>query len=272
MYGYGYSIKSVILGGGGPSIDPDAAAFLTAASITDPTITSAIDTLVVDLKDYGIWTKMKALYPFVGGTSSTHKWNLKDPRDLDAAFRLVFNGGWTHSANGIIGNNTNSFADTKFNPNSAFSTNDSAHLSLYSRTNSATSSYVDFGATDTIGKATALNSAYTNSALSLLHNGSTGISTSNTNTQGFYVGSRTTSAIHKLFKGGVQIGSTDTTSAGTRPNFNLYLGAYNVSNSALYHTNRNYAFASIGDGLTDTEASNLYTKVQAFNTTLNRQV
>ena len=100
----------------GGAVDPDAQAFITAASITDPTQQSAINQLVVDLKGYGVWTKMKALYPFCGSTASQHKWNLKDPRDLDAAFRLVFNGGWTHSVNGALPNGTNAFANTYFNP------------------------------------------------------------------------------------------------------------------------------------------------------------
>ena len=99
----------------GVSLDPDAQAFLTAASITNPTISGAINTLVVQMKTDNIWSKMKAIYPMVGGTASTHKFNLKDPRDLDAAFRLVFNGGWTHSANGAQPNGTNGFADTKLN-------------------------------------------------------------------------------------------------------------------------------------------------------------
>ena len=145
MYGYGYSIKNIILGGGVAPLDPDAVAFLTAAGITDPTITSAIDTLVVDLKDYGIWSKMKALYPFVGGTASTHKFNLKNPLDTDAAFRLVFNGGWTHSANGALPNGTNAYADTKLIPNTILSL-DSTHTSYYSRTNSK--SGVDLGASN----------------------------------------------------------------------------------------------------------------------------
>ena len=56
---------------------------------------------------------MKALYPFVGGTATSHKFNLKDPRDLDAAFRLQFNGGWTHNSNGVTPNGTNGYADNK---------------------------------------------------------------------------------------------------------------------------------------------------------------
>ena len=89
----------------------DAQAFITAAGITDPTQQSAIITLVTDLKGYGLWTKMKAIYPFVGGTATTHKFNLKNPLDTDGAFRLSFSGGWTHSANGALPNGTNAFAN-----------------------------------------------------------------------------------------------------------------------------------------------------------------
>jgi hypothetical protein len=96
--------------------DPDAQAFITAAAITDVTQQGAINTLVLALKGYSIWTKFKAIYPIVGGTASQHKYNLKDPRDLDAAFRLVFNGGWTHSSTGAQPNGVNGYADTKFTP------------------------------------------------------------------------------------------------------------------------------------------------------------
>jgi hypothetical protein len=41
---------------------------------------------------------------------------------------------------------------------------------------------------------------------------------------------------------------------------------------AAEYGNKQQAFASIGEGLTTTEASNLYLAVQKFQTTLNRQV
>jgi len=123
--------------------DTDAAAFITAANITDNTQKSAINTLVNDMKGYGIWTKMKAIYPFVGGTATTHKWNLKDPRDLDAAFRLVFNGGWTHSSTGADPNGTNAYADTYLAPSLLI--NNNTHVSIYSRTDS-NGSFCEIGA------------------------------------------------------------------------------------------------------------------------------
>ena len=100
------------------AFDADAQAFITAAGLTNPTQQRAVNTLVLSLKANNIWTKMRAIYPFVGGTASTHKWNLKNPLDTNAAFRLVFFGGMTHSANGIQGNGTNSYANTFLNPSS----------------------------------------------------------------------------------------------------------------------------------------------------------
>ena len=96
----------------GVAYDPDAQAFFTASGLTGATELNAVNQLVLDLKGFGIWTKMKAIYPMVGGTAALHKWNLKDPQDTNAAFRLVFTGGWTHSSTGALPNGTNAFANT----------------------------------------------------------------------------------------------------------------------------------------------------------------
>ena len=99
------------------TIDQDSTNFIIAAGISDSVQTSAIETLVSDLKTYGLWTKMKAIYPFVGGSANSHKFNLKDPRNLDGAYRLVFNGGWTHTSNGAKPNGTTGYAETYLNNN-----------------------------------------------------------------------------------------------------------------------------------------------------------
>ena len=56
--------------------------------INNAQIANAVNNLVLDLKKYGLWTKMKAIYPIVGGNAWSHKFNLKDPRDVDSAYRL----------------------------------------------------------------------------------------------------------------------------------------------------------------------------------------
>ena len=105
-------ISSIIQGQYAPSNDPDAQAFINAAGITGTTQQSAINTLVVSLKANNIWTKFDAIYPMVGGTATTHKFNLKNPADTNAAYRLSFVGGWTHSSTGALPNGTNAYADT----------------------------------------------------------------------------------------------------------------------------------------------------------------
>lgn len=251
---------------GGLGLDPDALAFLTAAGITDATITSAIDTLVLDLKGYGIWTKLKAIYPFVGGTATTHKFNLKNPVDSDAAFRLLFNGGVTHSANGVQFNGFNGYADTRLNPTFELSLN-STHLCFYSITNTPASSVCDIGALS--GGNWTLLEIFGNVIYPLI-NQNTISSVAQTNSQSFFLGSRTAINLTKTFWKNTQILSSSTVSSGLA-NLPIFIGAMN-SSPVQYYSNRQYALVSIGDGLTDTEAANYYTAVQAFQTALNRQV
>jgi hypothetical protein len=252
----------------GLTTDADAQAFITAAAITDATQQSAIDTLVKGLKSDGIWTKMKAIYPFVGGTASTHKWNLKDPRDLDAAFRLVFNGGWTHSSNGATPNGTNGYANTYLAPSSVLSTS-SAHFSKYNRTNDLTGDKIDgaFTASNT----TFMQQNYT--AANAILGSVTSLTTyTPTDTRGLFNVTRTATNAMKVFRNSTNVGS-NTNVITALPAANVYLGARNADNSIIqFYNSYQTAFSSIGDGLTDTEASNLYTRVQQFNTTLLRQV
>jgi hypothetical protein len=248
--------------------DPDAQAFITAAVITDVTQQGAINTLVLALKGYSIWTKFKAIYPIVGGTASQHKFNLKDPRDLDAAYRLTFANGWTHSANGMTP--LNAFADTKLIPSAAiFGSNQNIHLSHYSRSNTAggyefgnslTASGNSFGL---IGKFSNNNiyaffGAFNNIAIP------TGL--------GFAMANSTSAGV-KAIKNGVVV-RTGAVASVNLASFtrSTYLGADNRIGVAADFSTKQCAFASIGEGLTDTEATNLYTAVQAFQTSLNRQI
>jgi len=257
----------------GPLLDPDAAAFLTAASITDNTQKTAINNLVVNLKAAGIWSKMKAVYPFVGGTATTHKWNLKDPQDTDAAFRLVFNGGMTHSSNGIQFGGVNGYADTKLNMSSNYTANDNTHISFYSRTASANSSDFEMGVFNgTTTTAITLRRADVSNQSLFVINFNAYITYIDSNAAAFYISNRLGTDMNG-WRNSTKVTSSVST-AITRPSLNMFIGNLNTSgspNPGLW-SSRQCAFASIGDGLTDTEAADFYTAVQAFNTTLSRQV
>jgi len=254
---------------GGAANDADAQAFITASGISG-TEATAINTLVVTLKSINVWTKIKAAYPMVGSSATSCKWNLKDARDLDAAFRLVFSGGGTFSANGYQLNGTNGFANTFLNPAVAYSIGTSGHMSYYSRTDSNGSSEREIGAMTAI--------IYTDLGLRYSGNlymrwGETGGPTqvASPNSLGFYVANRTTATSQKIFKNGTQ--ALLSGNLGNQlPNVNFYLGCQNSNNSPINYSAKQCAFASIGDGLTDAESLAFYNAVQTFQTTLGRQV
>jgi hypothetical protein len=221
---------------------------------------------------------MKALYPFVGGTAAQHKFNLKDPRDLDAAFRLVFNGGWTHSSNGALPNGTNAYADTKFNL-TKFTAYTNASTGVYLRTNINQTSvdfgqgYANFGI-----QGVCLYSRYSSNAIGGCCIGNTftnGGANSNTDSRGLFAVTRTgtTQNVRKRGTSTINLTTTNTTDS-TYANANIYLAASNeaASSQITLYSSREQAFAFMGDYLTSAEIDNFYTAVQAFQTTLSRQV
>lgn len=247
--------------------DPDANAFLTAAGITDSIISSAICTLVTSMKADGTWAKMTAIYPFVGGTATTHKFNLKNPADTNAAFRLGFVGGWTHSANGALPNGTNAYADTFLNVNTILSLT-STHISYYSRTNIAENRYDMGAAVDPSSYLGILLRNTANNFRSIVYTGIANDS-ANTDSRGWFCSNRTSVSIFNSFKNLTKTHNL-TQVAISKPNRTIYLGG--LSFATPIYSNKQVAFATIGSGLTDGEAAALYNSIQAFQTTLGRQV
>ena len=182
------------------SFDADAQAFITAAAITDLNQQNAINTLVVSLKGYSIWTKFKAIYPIVGGTASQHKYNLKDPRDLDAAFRLAFATGVTHSSTGMVGNGTTGYANTFLSASNI--TLYDAHISYYSRTQVLATNNIEIGCARspntnqlfslTITRNTGIASACHTSQALATH---VATATGQTSSQGFFLNNRSCSRL-----------------------------------------------------------------------------
>jgi hypothetical protein len=258
--------------------DSDATAFITAASITSTTQITAISNLVFDLKAANLWTKMQAIYPFVGGTEASHKYNLKDPRDVDAAFRLSFTTGWTHSASGATPNGTSAYADSFYNLLSS-ATQNSHHISYYSRTDS-NGTEIEIGACEGSNALPTASRSFIEirtSNVSYFANNNEGASGflqfSDTNSRGFYVGNRTASNVFNAWKNGARSAFTITTPASkTPPDRKYFLGAYNNNNTAANFSTKQCSFASIGSGLTDSDQSTFNTIVEAYQTTLGRQV
>jgi len=214
---------------------------------------------------------MKAIYPFVGGTATTHKFNLKDPRDLDAAYRLVFAGGGTHSSTGYKGNGSNGYANTFLSPSTTLTTNN-IHYSYYNRTNISEFRY-DMGSEQSsptravIGALSWFDSGLNRFFFSINSNEK---DIANSDPRKFFIANKTTAGSLSGF-----INTTKTTYAVTDsalPTIPMFINARNLNSTNDTASSKECAFASIGDGLTDAEAAAFYTAVQAYQTTLGRQV
>ena len=244
--------------------DIDAQAFINAAGITDLTQQYAINDLVLGLKSDGLWTKMKAIYPFVGGTATSHKFNLKNPLDSDAAFRLVFTGGWTHSSTGATPNGTNAFADTKI-VNNINIIDKQSHFSAYLRTVNISNGWFGYYNGSSVFGLQQYASATTIGVG--VNNLSTYVATP---TFGYYLGS-TNITTGNIYKNGTLVYNVTGINTVVQ-NLNFYFGALNSLGSAVFFTTHQYAFGSLGDSFVASEALSYYNRVQTFQTALGRQV
>ena len=270
-----FGFRSSSSGGGG--IDPDAQAFLTATGITNPTEVSALNQLVLDLKANSLWSNMYAIYPVLGGSASTHKYNLKDPQDLNSAYRLTFSSGWTHSSLGMTPNGS-AYADTHLIPSVVQTAYNTAY-GYYSRTN-IQATQIELGST-TLGNepnsrvamhtkwsdANAYYDQYSNST----GNGRLAFSMSGIDSLGLITMTRTANNDQRGFVKGIQRGFSSVIANTALPSRSLWIGAYNVSAFA-YGSTKQCAFAFASDGLNPTQATTLNTIVQNYQTTLGRQV
>ena len=259
----------VISGGGGPSYDVDAQAFFDRVTTAGGTLTTteqnATNQLVLDMKSAGIWSAMKAVYPMVGASAAACAQNFKS-----SSFTGTFSSGWTFASTGVTPNGTSAYMDSGLNLSSNL-TSSSGNFSFYSRTNAILNGWL-MGAETGSGDRTQWIIRTDGAGGYYGRYGSNAIATTNgTTSLGLSILNRASSANLKLYQNGSLI-NTSTYSAGSLPNLNIYIGGNNNAGTFGAPNNAQCAFASIGDGLTDTQASNFYTAVQAFQTTLARQV
>jgi hypothetical protein len=244
--------------------DPDAQAFIDVTGISGINA-EAINTLVVDLKAAGFWTGLKAIYPMVGGTATTCKYNLKNPVDSDAAFRLSFGGGWTFSNSGgaIPDGAGGTYADTFFST-SANITPTNGHVSYYSLTQSSLGAgMVEIG-NDDGGNEINIAASFGDTFYTF-YAGAGGGGTNNSSSQGFYINNR--AANTEGWRNGTRIINTGngTVSVPTRV---LYLAAQNNGSTSNRNSNRACGYSSIGDTLSD--PATYSSIINTYNTTLGR--
>ena len=255
-------------------LHPKVAEFISVLSANSAPLTftqvNALNNLYIGLVANGLDTKMVALYPFIGGTANAHKFNLMDARDVNAAFRLNFIGGWTHNSNGVTPNGTNGYANTYINISTLGSWDTNSHLSIYSPT--TTGSGWDIGAAanassgvDIFGLGLRTTPVYDNGNITTRTSGTGG-------GNGYWIGTTSGTSLKRIYKNGNLIATNTAVNASTVPNLNLYIGSVNNNGSNGFPMSNNLRFITVGRTLTYIEVGILNILVQAYQTTLGRQV
>jgi len=264
-----------------PSGTTEANAYLSAVvaaggtGITS-TVSAATRTLFTSLVSNNLYNKIDVMYPMLGGNAAGCKFNAKDPRDLNAAFRLTFNGGLTFDASGMTGNGSNGYADANW---SVINLNRySAHMSFYNTLRTTTTGRIEMGASQQTGSPQSSYDLFVDFGGPSFERGGSidtngvGLSfTSNANSAntGNFVVSRTGDTFTGLYKNGVsELTSTKVTNGSI--NVNLGIGARIGSTTTQGYTDRRCGFATAGSGLTASEVSTLSTIINTWATSIGR--
>lgn len=251
--------------------DVDALAFFTRVATAGGTLSTteqtAVNQLVIDMKSANIWDAMKAIYPMVGSSAAACAQNLKS-----SSFTGTFTSGWTFASTGVTGNGTSTYMDTNYNPNSDSDTTiNDFHHSVYIN-NGVVGNAIQGVFTQTPNIETDILPSYTGKFYAMINQASGELGVANTTRVGHFIGSRYQTNSIQYYISSTQVLSTASTPAASKNNLNYYIGLLNNNGTANFGNASRIALSTLGQGLTPTQASNFYTAVQAFQTTLSRQV
>jgi hypothetical protein len=265
-----------LMGAGGSIFDADALAYITATGISDSDEQNAINTFVLALKSAGIWTKLVAVYIFPpDGSAAINKYNLKDPQDTDAAFRLTFGTAITHGVNGVTstGVGSTNVVNTKLTPSThlpsmAISWGIWPHTAP-DKTSAPDSHYMGgVGASGHAFRAQRSSAVNNNTIFSIAN--ITFTRTPASLTSFLALSNNLTGPVAQIYENGSALGATQATTGGTLPIAQFYLMRSNQNGSVFGTCAFTMKFAFIGTYLTGTEMSNFASAVSTLQTDFGR--
>jgi len=250
--------------------DTDALAYITASGISGTAVENSTYHIFYQLKNTGLYTKLKAFWLFKGTTATMQKYNAKNPVDTNSAFRLTFTGSATFSDNGYQLNGT-SYANSYFNTSTQFGTSGYGVTIVCGTNNAAYSSdtyeYGNYsGVSNSLYGGIKNNNTdykkYTQTPLAVF---STGINES----RGVLTGNNYAASI-KMWFNKASIG-TPTSGSNALPNSNFFIGAVNVGGSPYGNSNQRIQMVFLHEGLTDTEVVILHNIIDASENIAGRK-
>ena len=245
-----------------PSVDPDAAAYITAAGITDATEQAAVIQLVSDLKGTGsttnntdVWSDSYTIYPLSPTSLTAAEYNLKDPTQ-----NITWNNSPTHATTGITGNGTNAYGDTNWNP-----TTEGVDINNVGITYSGEYSNGDYpmGLVES-SKYIAIRNNNTRRTSYIGTTASTALLVSTA--RQVTTSSRTGEFVHEIYANGVLGGSNSTSSGSLSPNTNMFILGLSSNGNIGVPFAGEIDFAAAHKGLSANQVTDLYDAITTYNT------
>lgn len=246
--------------------DPDALRWWTAAGNPSFATLQKVSNLSLALKAANLWSKFDILYPFAGGTALAHSKNL-----ISANYTITWNGGMSHTANGITGNAA-AYGNTNYSPFTAGLTIGNSHIAQYVRVSVGAPSAI--GVYAATGYRFAMHAPWADGNLYADMNDATaGFGrASGPGTTQLLAGSRTSLTDLRAYKQGVQIGNSTGLILNVMPPGDMYVMAVHDVASVGFPGSENVALYSVGRGLSPTEMAAYAAIVQTYQTAMGRQV
>ena len=249
-------IFSIIGSSKGPSPALFAAnLFITAAGYTNTDVIAAIKDLFVEIYGLNLQSRIKKAHIFTTDKTvdadrlNQFKWNIFNPLDTDAAFRLTYVNSPPPSYSGLGFNGTTQYAETFFNYNTEMPTlaDDVGMMSFYTGTTPACCGTIDTTSAFRINQTILNNGTQTNGALST----NTGTASTHASATGSFAVKRETGGIQKIWYQGAADGTATTTTQGVPATHTENRGRTN--GTAIFWGSSGCCFHSTFTGFSDAE-------------------
>jgi hypothetical protein len=242
------------------------------------TQSAATISLFTSLVSNGLWNKIYAMYPTLGGVAASHTINGKSTVGL---YDLTFNGGWTHNSDGMQPNGTNGYANTSFSSFYDIGDGNTSHLSIYVNLQGTVSDRIyDIGAATNGGALIGMFNITAKRTVPFGNNtlfdsgdffdGERVETTSASSASGMTVGSVRSTTDRTLYRDGSNIATNTSNVAIKYAGPTSLIGAQNTGAGVEFWSDNRYAFATIGSGLTNTDIVNLSSIINTYETALGR--
>jgi hypothetical protein len=249
--------------------DINAQAFIDSYGIINSTEILAINTLVKSMKKGIIngtdsWTPGVAVYPISQTSLAASYGNLINP----LTYELSVGVAPTHSSTGLLFNGSTMYLKTGVNAQSDLGINNNS-IGVYNGFDKGGAFKTSIGARDAFGHIRVFEDGV--NIGTTINSAVTGVLTAVDTASGWVMGNKSAPAALQLYKNDSEVANGGSGDANP-PQAEIYIGAGNGNGTAEDFTDNEIRFAYLGTSLSALQNADLYAAIQAYQTSLGRNV